>query len=227
MKLSKRLNTIDSMITTPYDQIWDCCCDHGFLGINLLNRRAAEQIHFVDIVPELTDKLEQTLSAHSTKSKARLSNDSSWFVHCQDVVNLPLPPTNSRLNKVLIIIAGVGGELIVEFINQIIKDHPLHRLEFILCPVHHNVKVREALSRLNLGLVNECIVKENKRFYEVIHVSSDSTKEVANIGSIMWDLSIVEHQEYLTKKIEHYQRMTRIPSKENKRTIDAYKNLIS
>ncbi|QSA20815.1 SAM-dependent methyltransferase, partial [Vibrio furnissii] len=38
MKLSKRLQTIEKLVTQHYDHIWDCCCDHGFLGMTLLQR---------------------------------------------------------------------------------------------------------------------------------------------------------------------------------------------
>lgn len=227
MKLSKRLKTIESLITSKYDQIWDCCCDHGQLGINLLNRNAAEQVHFVDIVPALTDKLERTLSAYSKKrNDAKPSLEKSWFVHCRDVAQLPLPREDEQ-NNILIIIAGVGGDLVADFVAQIIKDHPHHQLDFIVCPVLHNVKVRETLASLNLGLINECIVKENQRFYEVIHVSTRSPIKIKNIGSIMWNLSLIEHQQYLSKIIAHYQRMAHIPSKENQLIIDAYSHLTS
>lgn len=57
MKLSKRLQQIDHMVKHGYDHIWDCCCDHGFLGASLLEREAAAHIHFVDIVPELINNV--------------------------------------------------------------------------------------------------------------------------------------------------------------------------
>ena len=59
MKLSKRLNAINSLITQSYDIVWDCCCDHGFLGMALLERGIAKQINFVDIIPELMEAHEQ------------------------------------------------------------------------------------------------------------------------------------------------------------------------
>lgn len=59
LKLNKRLKQIEQMVTSDYTHIWDCCCDHGFLGAALLSRQAAMNIHFVDIVPELMDKLEK------------------------------------------------------------------------------------------------------------------------------------------------------------------------
>ena len=63
-KLSKRLQAINNMIDTHYQNIWDCCCDHGLLGLTLLNRKTADIIHFVDIVPSLTTRLESLLEKY-------------------------------------------------------------------------------------------------------------------------------------------------------------------
>ncbi|WP_198595364.1 SAM-dependent methyltransferase, partial [Vibrio lentus] len=50
MKLSNRLQTLHSLVSNDYQHIWDCCCDHGFLGVQLLSDNKAPLIHFVDIV---------------------------------------------------------------------------------------------------------------------------------------------------------------------------------
>lgn len=214
-KLSKRLQKIDGMITSHYHSIWDCCCDHGLLGLTLLKRIAADNIHFVDIVPSLTNQLELLLKAHFNSSQFA----PHWQVHCIDVAKLPL----NLQGKQLVIIAGVGGELAIEFIHQISsvfqKSLPLNskdELEFILCPVHHNYQVRQTLRQQNFTLIDECIVTENKRFYEILHVKtqfsvkSTNAKEfhiVSAIGNEMWDLSSKEHLYYLTKTLNHYQRI--------------------
>lgn len=67
------------VMTSEYSHVWDCCCDHGFLGINLLARKAAPYIHFVDIVPELinplTDQLNQlSHSLELNKAKRTILN---------------------------------------------------------------------------------------------------------------------------------------------------------
>jgi len=214
-KLSNRLKKIDNMVSSRYQNIWDCCCDHGLLGLALLKRKAANTIHFVDIVPSLTSHLEALLQKHFN------SNDyeQRWQVHCIDVAKLPLSPKS----KNLIIIAGVGGELLIEFIEKIVEDFQkktptdsLKELEFILCPVHHNYQVRQALISHNFSLLEECIITENKRFYEVIHVKKQfslstnphsTMNKISVTGDIMWDFSCKSHQQYLAKTISHFQRM--------------------
>jgi len=214
-KISNRLQKIDSMISTNYQSIWDCCCDHGLLGLTLLKRKAANTIHFVDIVQSLTAHLESLLQKHfSNEDFAQ-----RWQVHCTDVIKIPI----TAQDKQLIIIAGVGGELLIKFIEDLIKQFfemsltkPTIEVEFILCPVHYNYQVRQALIKNNCLLVNEYIVIENKRFYEVIHVKKqfsvsssfpDPLQSISPIGNTMWDLSIKLHQQYLTETISHYQRI--------------------
>jgi len=225
-KISKRLQKIDNMVSDQYQSIWDCCCDHGLLGLSLLKRKSAEIIHFVDIVPSLTTNIEQLLQVHfNAKNYAQ-----HWQVHCLDVAKIPL----TAQKKQLVIIAGVGGELVTSFVEKIIYGYKekylndsMSWLEFILCPVHHNYQVRQTLIKHNAILIDECIVTENKRFYEIIHVKVPLTNKPINkialsnlptVGDKMWDLSLNEHQQYLTKTIMHYQRMllAASPKEQNK-----------
>ena len=215
MKLSSRLDTIKNKVTKHYDHIWDCCCDHGQLGTALLASQPKSVIHFVDVVDELMVELESQLQKHALKVS------SQWQVHCMDVAQLPIVPNK----KNLIIIAGVGGDLLIELMRSIQSRNGDIELEFILCPVLHNYMVRCELIEMGFGLISETLVKENKRFYEVIHVSNQATISLTNIGSEMWDLSDSDHQEYLNKTISHYQRMEANP-KCVRRVSEQYQELI-
>ncbi|MCU8037731.1 tRNA (adenine(22)-N(1))-methyltransferase TrmK [Shewanella sp. SM20] len=229
MKISQRLQQINSMITGYYDHIWDCCCDHGLLGMLLLERSAARHVHFVDCVPSLMQALElrlqrffpadiSGLNPHLDPNlnpdiDPNLSRHSQWQVHCLDVATLPLAQTSDN-DKQLIIIAGVGGELLVELVRAILAKHPLRPLEFILCPVHHNYYVRQSLSALGLGLKSEHLLEENQRFYEILHVSTIAAPNGLSItatGSLMWqtldEANLPRAQRYLSQLIGHYQRM--------------------
>ncbi|MDD9178155.1 MULTISPECIES: tRNA (adenine(22)-N(1))-methyltransferase [Aliivibrio] len=197
MKLSSRLDTIKNKVTDHYDHIWDCCCDHGQLGVALLASHPKSVIHFVDVVDELMIDLESQLQKHASAIQ------SQWQVHCMDVAKLPL----IKGKKNLIIIAGVGGDLLIELVRSIQTRNSDIELEFILCPVLHNYMVRCELIEMGFGLISETLVKENKRFYEVLHISNQAVKQIAPVGSDMWNLSDSDHQEYLTKTVSHYQRM--------------------
>lgn len=239
MKISQRLQTINQMVTEQYDHIWDCCCDHGLLGMLLLEKQAAPQVHFVDSAAPLMHSLEQQLTRFfprqrytnpvATNINERTTLLSQWQVHCIDAENLPLALTD-KAAKHLIIIAGVGGELLVELVRGILAKHCTLVLEFILCPVHHNYYVRQSLAALGLGLLSEHLLQENRRFYEILHVSkpiietnaSRSKTDMADgndtqlericaSGSLMWQgLDMYQQQQaqqYLQQTLAHYQRI--------------------
>ncbi|WP_122032128.1 tRNA (adenine(22)-N(1))-methyltransferase TrmK [Aliivibrio sp. EL58] len=215
MKLSSRLDTIKNKVTDHYNHIWDCCCDHGQLGVALLSSQPKSMIHFVDVVDELMVDLESQLQKHASAIQ------SQWQVHCMDVAKLPL----IKGKKNLIIIAGVGGDLLIELVRSIQTRHSDIELEFILCPVLHNYMVRCELIEMGFGLISETLVKENKRFYEVLHISNQAAKPITSVGSDMWNLLDSDHQEYLNKTISHYQRME-ANSKCTSRVSEQYQELI-
>ncbi len=201
MKISQRLKLIESMVSKRYDHIWDCCCDHGLLGAKLLDNDRASVVHFVDVVPDLMRDVSAKLERFYPTANGK---ERRWQVHCIDVALLPLVDTT---NSQLIIIAGVGGELLISLVEAIIAAHPQQQLEFILCPVHHIFEVRKALTNLGLGLIDERLLEENRRFYEVLHVCTHSKVPISLVGSQMWDLTRALDQCYLQKTLSHYQRI--------------------
>lgn len=207
------------MITASYDHIWDCCCDHGFLGASLLNRQAAANIHFVDIVPSLMSEVESKLQrfyAHSS---------SKWHTHCLDVAKLPLEQYSG---KHLIIIAGVGGDLMMRFISEIRRQYSNLKIDFLLCPVHHQFALRQKLIELDFGLIDEVLLEENSRFYEIIYVSTKAEERipVAITGSRIWHCNSEQQAasagKYLRATLNHYRRMQSGNSADVQHIIDAY-----
>ncbi|ELH4233600.1 tRNA (adenine(22)-N(1))-methyltransferase TrmK [Vibrio fluvialis] len=206
MKLSKRLQTLDSLVTQHYDHIWDCCCDHGFLGMTLLKRQAATQVHFVDIVPDLMDLLHQRLEHYFPRQAGF-----DWQIHCQDVGTLPLA---QHEGKHLVIIAGVGGDLMSELVKAIIHAHPNTAIEFLLCPVHHTYTLRSLLQELGAQCISETLLEENRRYYEVLHVVTRSQthqhRTLSKVGEQIWQQSDQQRELaklYHAKLLAHYARM--------------------
>ena len=222
MKLSKRLKQIDSMVTAEYEHIWDCCCDHGFLGAALLNRQAGAKIHFVDIVPELMVNLTQKL----TRFYRHLN---TWQTHCIDVSLLPLSQHDGNH---LVIIAGIGGDLMSDLVKHISKSHPDLDIEFLLCPVHHLVEMRQSLAELNLSLKAESLIEENGRYYEVIHVtnSAKAFNPISLTGELFWQTDCAmqarTNQQYLNKKLKHYMRIQAGNNASVNHIITAYQQLM-
>ena len=208
MKLGKRLQKIKEMAVfasaknkRDFDEIWDCCCDHGYLGFALLLDEGTSTINFVDVVPLLTDAIEEKLKHFF------VGDSNKWKVHCIDVAQLPLNLDEQK--KHLIIIAGVGGELIIAFLQAIfskIKNNQQIHVEFILSPVHHNLALRSFLMKYDYLMINEKLVFENNRAYEVLHIALLGTRKVSLTGDLMWNFEDPEHLQYIKKKMQHYQR---------------------
>ncbi|MDU0113176.1 tRNA (adenine(22)-N(1))-methyltransferase TrmK [Psychrosphaera aquimarina] len=224
LKLGKRLQQLDKLVTANYDHIWDCCCDHGYLGTSLLTRQAANVIHFVDIVPELMSGLNYKLNQFYPEQSLlnQITNNDTleeclWKTHCIDVNALPL---KDYKGSHLVIIAGVGGDLMTEFVTSICQQFPQFVIDFLLCPVHHQYTLRQQLANLNLKMEQEILVEENNRIYEVLLVKHNlmtsknnkvDIKTISLTGDSLW-LTKTEQEyktanKYLTKTIQHYRRI--------------------
>jgi len=165
-KLSARLAAIEALVTLDYDHIWDCCCDHGQLGMHIMAKGLAPNIHFVDLVPDLIENVRSKLTLHfPTQSQA--SSTPHWHTHCLDVANLPIKTMAPNAYH-LVIIAGVGGDLCKELVTSLSDKNPKAKIDFLLCPVRHLYALRSELKYRNFEAVNETLVEENKRIYEVI-----------------------------------------------------------
>ena len=208
------------MVVSGYTHIWDCCCDHGFLGMSLLSRQAAEHIHFVDIVPDLMCEVEANLQ----RFYSALS-PSTWQTHCIDASALPLHQYDG---KHLVIIAGVGGDLITQFVENIHRQHPELDIDFLLCPVHHQFTLRQKLNQHDFSLKGERLVQDNQRFYEMILVStqSDDTNKVSLVGESIWQSTTDEQMNvvanYLEKTRNHYRRIQQGNTKNVAHIVEAY-----
>ncbi|MCW8995458.1 MAG: tRNA (adenine(22)-N(1))-methyltransferase TrmK [Psychromonas sp.] len=219
--MGRRLQQIEAMIARQYTHIWDCCCDHGQLGFSLLNAQAAQTVHFVDIVPKLLEQIEQTLR------KYWQGDNKSWQVHCTDAGKLPIKQFSGepQTDKHLLIIAGIGGDLVIELLQSLLSVTAGYHVEYILCPVHHNYKVRQFLIKNHFMLINEALVFENKRGYEILHVSLEARQPLSPVGSVMWDFSDPLHLDYLHKTIRHYQRIAKNPDMDVTAIINQYQRL--
>jgi tRNA (adenine22-N1)-methyltransferase len=241
LKLSKRLAQIEALITTDYDHIWDTCCDHGHLGTSLISHQKAPSIHLVDIVPELITPLNEKLlrlfpNPYSpSDSDAGSPISTQWKTHCLDISALPLQQYSG---KHLIIIAGIGGDLMIECMKSIISKHSALEIDFLVCPVRHLHTLRQQLIELKMTLKKEVLIKDNNIFYEIMLLSNAPLptnkriplKQVSPVGEAIWQGETAEErriaEEYLKIKIQHYQRMQPwLDDPEVEKIIQAYQNI--
>ncbi|MBV0933620.1 tRNA (adenine(22)-N(1))-methyltransferase TrmK [Marinobacterium weihaiense] len=219
VKLGIRLQQIRAMAGGGYDHVWDGCCDHGYLGISLLTQPGMGQVHFVDVVPELINDLDARLAQHPC---------SHWHTHCMDVAELPLAANPGRH---LVILAGIGGDLVIDIVNRLHQRHPTAEIDYLLCPVYHTFAVRERLIQLDFHLHAEALVQERRHCYEILKVSPLSHRsrhlpKVSPAGDSIWQTETPEQariaQHYLQRTLNHYRRVQQGNLKDVKEAVAAY-----
>lgn len=192
-KLSPRLHSLFAMVDKSYDEIWDLCCDHGYLGMALMEDDACDTLHFVDRVPTIIEDLSNTLETIPllTKTKATFNAMDAKVVEL------------NQGKKNLVIIAGLGGKATIEMICTVVSKNG--KTDFLIQPKHHLFEVRTGLIDLGYRIKSEELVTENGRFYENLLVGVEGS-ELTEGGSSMWNSNIEFHNFYLTKLIAHYQK---------------------
>ena len=216
VKLGKRLSQLENMLDQRYSIIWDCCCDHGLLGMSLLQRKLADKVVFVDILAHQMAFLEEDLQRRFPQDNA------NWQVICQDVKELGLPQVESQL----FIIAGVGGDKTVEFIDSLCAAMPGLSFDLLICSVQGNYPVRKALIKQGFNMLREEIVFENKRFYEALYVTKDPGSAITATGSSMWDWLNPDHQKYWQKILGHYRKKALADPLKFRSIVDEYEKLL-
>lgn len=192
--LSPRLNAILKLVTliqqeNPYPCIWDCCCDHGYLGIKILSEGLCEKLIFVDQLEHIMVNLANRLAPFDTGNHELITADAGKL-------NFDVKQRH------LVILAGVGGERTVEVISEMESNHPDVQLDYIFCPSTSQDALREYLAEQPFGQVSESIVCEKKRCYEVIFVKGKQTGvalDRVSLKSDKWDLNNPDHKRYLNK----------------------------
>lgn len=127
-KLTSRMKTfIDHSIKD--EPLWDICCDHGYVGIKALETSAFSEVHFVDQVPHIMERLETLI-----KQYWRIKPHHKYFLHLMSGENIENDIHGTML------VAGVGGLTIKTIVSTLIKNERLFARRLLLSP-HTDEKV--------------------------------------------------------------------------------------
>jgi len=192
--LGPRLNAIYKLVAkiqqqSPYPCIWDCCCDHGYLGIKILGNELCEKILFVDQLPHLIEQLSSKLLVFDTGKHELIAADAADLSFNAD-------------QRHLVILAGVGGDTSVEIVRAIESKHPTVQIDYIFCPSTSQKSLREYLAHYNFALASESLVCDNKRYYEILYVKGKilgSDHRKVSLSCDLWDKDNSDQQRYLRK----------------------------
>jgi len=180
------------------DNVWDCCCDHGYLGVKLLATKFCPMVYFVDQKPHIIDELQGKLNQlHEDDIAGRYQTLAADAGALQFSVG----------QRHLVILAGVGGEHLIDILSAIHQQPACGEIDYILCPTTAQFDLREYLVAENFELLHEQLVSEKGRDYEVIFTSRmiQSGQGLSLTGN-MWDLQNPNHQRYHHKLVQHYER---------------------
>ncbi len=171
------------------------------MGIKLLRKNLCQHLHFNDQVAHLIDDLQQRLSEYPTGAITP-----SYSASAADAGQLRIKPQD----KSLIILAGIGGEHMVNILTPLLQRHSDHQLDFLFCPTTTQFDLREYLSLQRFSLIHESLVQERGRSYEVIHARWPQTHylEAVSPTGTFWSATEQSHLDHLSKLIKHYQRRT-------------------
>jgi len=186
-----------------YDAIWDCCCDHGYLGMKLLAAKLCPTVYFVDQVPHIIDQLKDKLDDLAERSLS----PRNYQTIAADASQLRFPDGQRHL----VILAGVGGEHIVDIIKAIEQQPDDCRIDYLLCPSTTQFDLREFLIKQSFGVKQENLVAEKGRDYEVLLVSAKQSQvwqALMPVGG-MWEVGNPNHLRYQKKLVGHYQNQMR------------------
>jgi len=150
IKLSKRLSKIASLVDLEASVI-DVGTDHGYVPNFLCENNISSDIIATDISENSLEKSIELTKKLNNEDKIR-------NILCNGIYN------EKRDN---IIIAGLGGIQIAEIINNTIEISKKAN-KLILQPMQKNHILRRELYKMGFNIIDEEIVYEDRRYFEII-----------------------------------------------------------
>lgn len=147
--LDKRLQAIADMVE-PCKLVADIGTDHGYLPCYLIQNEIAVNAIARDIAEMPLKRAEWNISKY----------------HLQERITTQLLPglQDLSIETDCVIIAGMGGYLIADILSKSTIHYPV----YILQPNSNSELVRKKLQDIHYRIVDETIVDDGKKFYEII-----------------------------------------------------------
>lgn len=133
MRISPRLQVVYDNLIDGLD-VWDVCCDHGFLGGAAYESRRFADIYFVDRVPTIIEKVKHTFEKFVFKTE----NPSKAFFLIENGEQLKTIVSGN------LCITGVGAYVINDILCGLASNGKLKAQRLILGP-HRDVEKLEKM----------------------------------------------------------------------------------
>lgn len=135
MRISPRLQVVYDNLLEGYD-VWDVCCDHGFLGGAAYESQRFANIYFVDQVASIISKVKATFETYVFKPE----RPSQAFFLAESGANLKQNVSGN------LCITGVGAHVINNILCGLAKNERLNAHRIILGPHRDEKKLEKMLA---------------------------------------------------------------------------------
>lgn len=200
MKLSARLNAVARLVP-PVHTLADIGTDHGYIPIYLIQHKRIKRAIAADISAGSLDKARRLIREHGLEECVETRLGSGLSV---------LSPGEADI----IIIAGMGGVLISDIINEG-REAAIAADALILQPMTGQAELRRWLLNNGFDIADEDLAKEDRRIYEVIVAVPDpaaSGYKNEIYYDIGWKLIEKKHpllKEWIEGKMDHLAQIMR------------------
>jgi tRNA (adenine22-N1)-methyltransferase len=139
MYLSIRLQLVYDHLLADQD-VWDFCCDHGYLGGAAYKSQSFKDVYFVDPVPSIMDNLKNRFQTfvYSAENKST----AHFLVQKGETV--------TQLVQGNVCIVGVGGLMICDILKSLAENNLLQAQRLILGPHRDSEKLVEMIEKNDL-----------------------------------------------------------------------------
>lgn len=196
LKLTDRLLKIASLVSKG-KKVADIGTDHGYIPVYLLNNNKIDYAILADVNKGPLDNAKKEIKHNNLGDKVDLRLGSGLEVLNENEVDE-------------IIIAGMGGILISELLEA--KKNVAHTVDkLILQPMQAQEELRKYLYNNGYEILNEVLVKEDFRIYEIIEAKyTGKNTNIENdiyyeVGKKLIDNKDELLTEFINKKINAYE----------------------
>ncbi|OUR97915.1 hypothetical protein A9Q84_06890 [Halobacteriovorax marinus] len=193
--LGRRLRDIFDLIESGYSEVWDTCCDHGLLGLAVIEENKSEKVHFVDQVPRIISSLKRKIKSLAVIPEA------SFELHVLNAEKIKVSNEKS-----LICICGVGGDVAIGIISELLNRNDLSQCDILISAQYHMFDLRKFLRDHGFLLKAEKLSFERSKGYELLLVSLSNGEDIDPIGSKLFDSKNSESFKYFRALASHYKR---------------------
>lgn len=215
MKLTDRLLKI-ALLVSKGKKIADIGTDHGYIPVYLLNKGTIPFAILADVNKGPLENARKEVKYNNLTDKTDLRLGSGIEVLKKDEVDE-------------IIIAGMGGILISELLEA--NKEVAHSVDkLILQPMQAQEELRKYLLGNGYEIVNEVLVKEDFRIYEIIETKYTGKNTILE-DEIYFEVSkkLIENndpllKEFIDKKIYKYNSIIKKLEGKNGEAVEAKRN---